>query len=322
MKAIVHRQYGAADLLVFEDVPKPEHKDDEVLIKVQAASVNSLDWRIMTATPFLVRLMGGGIFKPKSQRLGADVAGVVEAVGKDVKDFKPKDKVFGDVGANSLGAFGEYVCAKESAIAHKPAKVTFEQAAATPVAGMTALLGLREGGLKAGQKVLVNGASSGVGSFAVQIAKAYGAEVSAVCRGEKADVARKAGADHIIDNTQEDFTKSKARYDLILDIAAYKPVKEIVRVLVPGGSYGVIGGSTSGLFKIILFGGILRLIYKRKFYSVIAQVNREIMDTLKELLETKKVVPYIEKSYPLAETAEAIRYVQERHSKGKVVIKI
>jgi NADPH:quinone reductase-like Zn-dependent oxidoreductase len=242
-------------------------------------------------------------------------------VGKKVKDFKPGDELFGDVSGNGLGAFGEYVCAKESAVARRPSHIPFEQAAALPVAGVTALQGLRLAGqIRGGQRVLINGASSGVGTFAVQIAKANGAEVTAVCGGGKADAVRAVGADHVIDSTREDFTKSEQRYDVILDIAMFRPVRELARALVDGGSCVVVGGSTPGIFKIILFGWFFGMIYGKRFRVVTARATRQDLELLMQLLESGKVKPYIDKTYPLSETAEAIRYLQERHARGKVVI--
>ena len=238
MKAIVCTKYGSPDVLQLQEVEKPTPQDDEVLIKIHAASINSRDWRMMRANPFFIRLMPGGFLQPKNMVLGADVAGRVEEVGSSVKQFKPSDEVFGYLpSATGHGTFAEYVCANENAITLKPANLTFEQAAAVPVAAMTALQGLRDkGNIKPGQKVLINGASGGVGTFAVQIAKAFGAEVTAVCSTRNLDMARSIRADHVIDYSREDFTRNGQRYDLILAANGYHPISDYLRALSPGES--------------------------------------------------------------------------------------
>jgi NADPH:quinone reductase-like Zn-dependent oxidoreductase len=314
MKAIIYREYGSADVLRLEDVEKPAPREDEVLVKVHAASVNSLDWRRMRAVPFLVRTDGGWL-KPKDTRIGADIAGVVEAVGSNVKQFKPGDAVFGDV---SAGAFAEFVCAKEKYVAIKPASVSFVAAASTPVAALTALQGLRDHGkIQAGQKVLVNGASGGVGTFAVQIAKSFGAEVTGVCRTRNLEMARSIGADHVIDYTKEDFTKSGQQYDLIYDVAANHSVFEYQRALNPNGICVVAGFTTmTHLFQVMLLGG-------KKIISMgSAKVDTNDLATIGELLESGKVVPVIDKIYPLSATAEALCHFEEEHARGKIIISV
>ena len=251
MKAVVYTKYGSPDVLQIKDVEKPAPKDNEVLIKIHAASVNAYDWHFLTADIFLIRLMGGGLLKPKYTRLGADIAGRVEAVGKNVKQFQPGDEVYGMV----KGGFAEYACALEDALALKPSNLSFEEAAAVPMAAVTALQGLRdEGQIQAGQKVLINGASGGVGTFAVQIAKSFGAEVTAVCSTRNVDQARSLGADHVIDYTKEDFTKSGQQYDLILAANGYHPLSAYKRALTPKGIYVMAGGSKAQIFQAMLMG--------------------------------------------------------------------
>ena len=314
MKAIIYQEYGPADVLKLEEVEKPTPKENEVLVKVYTASVNSLDWRRMRAVPFLVRTDGGWL-KPKDTRIGADLAGVVEAVGSNVRQFKPGDAVFGDVTA---GAFAEYVCAKEEYIAIKPASVSFEAAASTPVAALTALQGLRDHGkIQAGQKVLVNGASGGVGTFTVQIAKSFGAEVTGVCRARNLDMARSIGADHVIDYTKDDFTKSGQLYDLIYDVAANHSVREYRRILKPNGICVVAGFTTmTHLFQVMLLGG------RKIIIMGSAKVDTNDLATIGELLESGKVVPVIDKVYQLRATAEALRHFEEEHARGKIIISV
>lgn len=319
MKAIVYHEYGSPEVLKLEEVEKPTPKEDEVLIKVHAASINSYDWRHMTAAPFLVRL-GGGLLKPKDPRLGADVAGRVEAVGSNVKQFQPGDEVFGDV---STGGFAEYVCAPEKILALKPANVSFEEAAATPMAGYTALQGLRDKGqVQPGQKVLVNGASGGVGTFAVQIAKYFGAEVTGVCRTRNLDMARSIGADYVIDYTKEDFTKNGLQYDLIFDVAANRSVFAYQRALSPKGKCVVAGFSTMlHLFHIMFLGPRVSKTDGQEIGGMgMASVNNTDLVFISGLLESRKVVPVIDGCYPLSETTKAFRYFEEEHARGKVVI--
>ncbi len=323
MKAIVYTQYGSPDVLHLAEVEKPAIKDDEVLVKVHAASVNAADWHLLTADIFLVRLMAGGVLKPKNTILGADVAGRVEAVGRNVKQFRPGDEVFGDVFGHGGGSFAEYVAAPESALVLKPANLSFEQAAAVPLAAVTALQGLRDKGqIQPGQKVLIQGAAGGVGTFAVQIAKAFGAEVTAVCSTRNGGQARSLGADQVIDYTQEDFTRSGQQYDLILAVNGYHPLGAYKRALTPGGIYVMAGGSPAQMFQALLLGPWLSMIGNRKMGGVSAKSNQKDLVIIKELLEAGKVVPVIDRCYPLSETAEAFRYLGAGHARGKVVVTV
>lgn len=322
MKAIVYEKYGTPDVLQFKEVEKPTPKDDEVLVKVHATSVNAADWHLLTADIFLVRLMTGGPFKPKNTILGQDVSGRIEAVGKNVIRFQPGDEVFGDVFGGSQGAFAEYVCAREDTLVLKPAKASFEEAAAVPLAAITALQALRdEGHVRPGQKVLINGATGGVGTFAVQIAKSFGAEVTAVCSTRKVDMVRALGADHVIDYTREDFTRNGQRYDVILAVNGYYPLSAFKRALVPNGIYVMVGGTASQMFEALLMGPIMSTGGK-KMGHLSAKSNQQDLVTLKELLESGKITPVIDKCYPLSETAEALRYLGEGHAKGKIVITV
>ena len=312
MKAIVRHSYGSPEVL------KPAPKENQVLIKIHAASINSYDWRNMRASPFLVRT-NGGLLKPKDGRLGADIAGTVEAVGSRVTLFKPGDEVYGDV---SMGGYAEYVCASEKVLALKPANVSFEEAAATPMAALTALQGLRDKGqIQPGQKVLVNGASGGVGTFAVQIAKYFGAEVTGVCSTRNLKMARSIGADHVIDYTKEDFTKNGKQYDLIFDVAASQSVFAYKRVLAPKGKYVMAGFSTmSHLIHILLLGPRMAKNGQEIGLMDTASVNNADLTFISGLLESRKVVPVIDKCYPLNETAQALRHYEEEHARGKIVI--
>jgi NADPH:quinone reductase-like Zn-dependent oxidoreductase len=318
MKAIVHHEYGSPDVLELVDVDKPVPSDDEVLVRVHASSVNPAEWHAVTG--LLVARTRAGLLKPKETRLGADFAGVVESVGGNVTDFKPGDEVFG----GRTGAFAEYVSVR-NAIAPKPSNVTFEQVAAVPIAALTALQGLRDKGqLQAGQKVLINGASGGVGTFAVQIAKALGAEVTGVCSTRNVEVVRSLGADHVVDYTKEDFTRSDARYDLMLDIAGSRSWSEYKRVLKPEATFVLIGsqksnrllGPLSHMIKVRL--ASLRASQTMTFF--IAKLTREDLQVMRELIEAGKVTPVVERTYPLSETADALRYLGEGHAQGKIVI--
>ncbi|MBA3531503.1 MAG: NAD(P)-dependent alcohol dehydrogenase [Ardenticatenales bacterium] len=320
MKAIVYHTYGSPDVLQLQEVEKPTPKDNEVLIKVQAASVNAADWHLMRADPFLVRLEMG-LLKPKNQILGADIAGWVEAVGSDVKEFQPGDAVFGDLSACGRGGFAEYVCAPEEALVLKPANLTFEEAAAVPLAAVTALQGVRDKGqIQAGQKVLINGASGGVGTFAVQIAKWFGAEVTAVCSTSKADMVRSLGADHVIDYTKVDFTQNGHRYDLIIATNGYHPILDYKRALTPEGTYVTTGGSMTQFYQSIFLGPLISMTGSNSMRNLLAKPNKNDLTFIKELLETGKVTPVIDKSYPFSEIPDAIRYLEEGHARGKVVI--
>ena len=322
MKAIVYTQYGSTDVLQFKEVEKPLPQDHQLLIKVHAASVNTLDLAI--GGPFLARIITGGLLKPKDQRLGVDLAGRVEAVGSNVTQFQPGDEVFG----RGLGAFAEYACAREDAVVLKPANSSFEEAAAAPVAALTALQGLRDTGqIQPGQQVLIHGASGGVGTFAVQIAKAFGAEVTAVCSTRNVDMACSIGADQVIDYTQKDVTRTGQRYDLILAVNGYHPIFAYRRALRPTGRYVLVGGSKAhvyqALLQALLLGPVISRTGKQQMgFMGIAKINQKDLVYVKELLEAGKVVPVIERRYPLGETAEALRYLEEGHARGKVVITV
>jgi len=323
MKAIVYTEYGPPDVLNLEEVQKPVPKDDEVLVKVHAASANAADWHIMRADPFLVRLMGFGLLKPKKGLLGADIAGRVEAVGGDVTQFQPGDEVFGDLSGSGFGAFAEYVCATVDALASKPANVSFEEAAAVPLAAVTALQGLRyKGHVHPGQKVLINGASGGVGTFAVQIAKTFGTEVTGVCSTSKMDMVRSIGADHVIDYTREDFTRIGQQYDRILAANGYHPISDYKRALSPEGTYVMTGGSGAQMLQAMTLGPIMSITGSKKLGYVSMKQNKEDLVSVKELLESGKITPVIDRTYPLSEIPEAIRYLEEGHAKGKVVIAV
>jgi NADPH:quinone reductase-like Zn-dependent oxidoreductase len=299
-------------------VAKPVPNDEQILIKVQAASVNALDWHMLTADIFLVRLSGSGPFKPKNSILGADVAGRVEAVGKNITQFKPGDEVFGDIGH---GGFAEYALGKEKQLVLKPANLSFEQAAAVPVAGLTALQGLRDSGkIQAGQKVLINGAAGGVGTFAVQLAKFFGAEVTAVCSARNLEQARSLGADHVIDYTKENFTKSGKQYDLIFAANGYHSLAAYKKALTPQGIYVMAGGRAAQIFEAMLLGKWHSEKDGRTMGGVSAHIDQQDMLTLKELLAAGKIVPAIDKRYPLTEVPEALRYLGAGHARGKLVI--
>jgi NADPH:quinone reductase-like Zn-dependent oxidoreductase len=318
MKAIVYTKYGPPDVLQLKEVEKPTPKDDEVLIKVHAASVNPWDWDLMRGKPGVVRLWG--LLKPKYQILGADIAGQVEAVGRNVKQFQPGDEVFGDLCECGWGGFAEYVCARENALALKPASMTFEEIAAVPQAAIMALQGLRDKGqIQPGQKVLINGTGGGVGTFAVQIAKSFGAEVTGVDSTKKLDMVRSIGADQVIDYTQEDFTKNEQRYDLILDVAGYRSIFDYKRALRPKGIYVMVGGSMARIFQTMVLGPWISMTGSKKMGILAMKPNKD-MDFLKELLEAGKVLPVIDRRYPLSEVPEALRYLGEGHAQGKVVI--
>src|SRR6266446_3183587 len=314
----VNTQYGPPDVLQFTDVAKPTAKDDEVLIKLYAASVNPLDWHFMRGD---VRLMTG-LLTPRHKILGVDIAGRVEAVGRQVKQFQPGDEVFGVTGFAG-GGFAEYACAPEDKLALKPANSSFEDAAAVPIAAITALRGLRDKGrIQRGHKVLVDGASGGVGTFAVQIAKSFGAEVTAVCSTRNVGTARAIGADHVIDYTREDFTKSGQRYDLILGANVHHSIFDYRRALRQDGIYVIVGGGLARIFQAMLLAPLLSLIGSKKTRFFIANINQKDLVFLKDLLEAGKVVPVIDRRYPLSDAAEAIRYLEEGHAQGKVVITV
>lgn len=321
MKAIVYTHYGPPDVLQLKEVAKPTPKEDEVLVKVQAASANPADWHLIRGKPFFARF-ASGLPTPKKTIPGLDVAGRVEEVGSRVTQFRPGDEVFG----NAAGAFAEFAPARESNLALKPANLSFEQAAAVPVAAYTALQGLRDAGhIQAGQKVLVNGASGGVGTFAVQFAKYFGAEVTGVCSTRNLDLVRSIGADHVVDYTQEDFTKTGQRYDLIFDAVGNRSASAYKRALSPNGRCVVAGFTTMPhlLVQVVLLGSLVFVTSRQKIGSMgVAKENQKDLVFIKELLETGKVIPVIDRRYPLGETAEAIRYLEGRHARGKVIITV
>ncbi len=322
MKAIVCEKYGPPDVLQLKEVEKPTPREDEVLVKVHAASVNAADWHLLTADIFLVRLMMG-LFKPKRSILGGDIAGRVEAVGRDVQQFRPGDEVFGDILMSGSGSFAEYACAPESVLALKPAKLSFEEAAAVPLAAVTALQGLRDqGNIQPRGNVLINGASGGVGTFAVQIAKSFGAEVTAVCSTQNVDLARRLGADRVIDYAREDFTKEGRTYDLIFAANGYLPLSAYKRALTPQGIYVMSGGAPAQMFQALLFGALMSEKGGKKMRALSAKSNQKDLLFLKELFEAVKVVPVIDKRYSLKETPEALRYLGAGHARGKVVITV
>ena len=326
MRAVVCTDYGPPDVLEVKDIKKPEPNDDQVLVKVHAAAVNPYDWHFIRGTPYMMRMMMGGLRKPKDPRIGVDYAGTVEAVGKNVTRFKPGDEVFG----NRSGAFAEYLCARaDRAIALKPANMTFEQAAGVPVAGLTALQGLRDKGkVQPGQKVLINGASGGVGTFAVQIAKSLGAEVTGVCSGRNVDLVRSLGADHVIDYTKEDFTKDDERYDVILDNVGTQPLSGFRRVLKPNGICVMIGGGGPNEGKWVgpmarpIKAMLISPFISQKMGMMMAQGNKDDLNILADLMESGKVKPVIDRTYPLSEIREAIRYLEAGHARGKVIITV
>jgi NADPH:quinone reductase-like Zn-dependent oxidoreductase len=324
MKAIVYTEYGSPDVLKFKEVAKPTPKENEVLVKIHAASANPADWHTMRAAPFLARLVNG-FLKPKNPGLGADVAGRVEAVGRTVMQFRVGDDVFGCLSLNEMSSFAEYVCAREDALALKPARMTFEQAAAVPLAAFTALQGLRDGGqIRSGQKVLINGASGGVGTFAVQIAKSFGAEVTGVCSTRNLAMVRSIGADHVIDYTQEDFTNDGQQYDLIFCAVGNRSISDYKRALKPEGTC-VIAGFTNmrRLFEHMILGSLKsKAGGKRVGPMATMKPNQQDLIFVKELLEAGKVKPVIDRSYPLAEVPAALRYLETGRAQGKVVIMV
>jgi NADPH:quinone reductase-like Zn-dependent oxidoreductase len=321
MKAIVRDKYGSPEVLELRDIHKPEITDDEVLVRVHAAGVGRDVWHVMTGLPYPIRLVGYGLRAPKNPIIGSDVAGVVEAVGKNVSRFQPDDEVFG-IGK---GSYAEYVCAREDKLAPKPANLTFEQAAVVAICGLTALQGLRDHGrVEPGQKVLLIGASGGVGTYAVQIAKAFGAHVTGVCSTKKVEMVRSIGADHVIDYAQEDFAEGDQRYDLILDIGGNSSLARLRRVLTLRGTLVIVGGETDGRW----LGGtdrqlralMLSRFVGQKLGTFVSSENHEDMIVLKDLIESGKLTPVIDRTYPLSETPEAIRYLEQGHARGKVVI--
>jgi NADPH:quinone reductase-like Zn-dependent oxidoreductase len=324
MKAIVQDTYGSPDVLRLRDIDKPVVGDDDVLVRVHAAGVDPGVWHLMTGLPYLVRIMGYGLRNPKTRVRGMDVAGRVEAVGKGVAQFQPGDEVFGVCN----GSFAEYACAREDKVVPKPANLTFEQAAAVPISALTALQGLRDAGkVKPGQKVLIIGAAGGVGTFAVQIAKAFGAEVTGVCSTTKTDLVRSIGADHAIDYTREDFADGRRHYDVVLDTAGRRSLSHLRRALTPQGTLVIIGGEGGGRWlggfqRAILWAPLLSLFVSQQLRGLISTERKEDLQFLKELIEAGKVTPVIDRTYPLSKVPEAIRYLEEGHARGKVVITV
>jgi NADPH:quinone reductase-like Zn-dependent oxidoreductase len=325
MKAITYCDYGIANLKL-EEIEKPTPNDDQILVKVRAASVNPYDWHFIEGTPKIMRLMGVGLRKPKDTRLGVDFAGTVEAVGKNVTQFKPGDEVFGGRG----GAFAEYVCPRATrAVALKPSNVTFEQAASVNIAGITALQALRDKGkVQPGQKVLINGASGGVGTFAVQIAKSLGADVTGVCSTRNVDLVRSLGADHVIDYTKDDFTKSAERYDVMLDNVGNRTLSECKSVLTPKGKYVLIGGG--GASEQGLLGGLGKALWAMVFSKFVnqqmgmmmADANQKDLSVLADMMQAGTIKPVIDRTYKLDQLPDAIRYLEEGHARGKVIIAV
>ncbi len=323
MKAITQDRYGSADVLALKEIDKPVAQDDEVLVRVHAAGVDAGVWHLMAGEPYLIRVMGYGLRRPKAPIRGLDVAGLVEAVGKDVTQFQPGDEVFGTCD----GSFAEYACAHEDKLAPMPANLTFEQAAAVPISAFTALQGLRDKGqIQPGHKVLIIGAAGGVGSFAVQLAKSFGAEVSGVCSTTKVDLVRSIGADHVIDYTRDDLADGVEFYDLILDTAGNRSLSHLRRALTPRGTLVIVGGEGGGRW----FGGIDRQLralllspfVRQRLLMFISTENKEDLLVLKELIEAGKVTPVIDRTYPLSETPDAIGYLAQGHARGKVVITV
>lgn len=323
MKAVVYTEYGSVDVLELKEIEKPIPADDEVLVKIVAASVNAADWRLMRASPFLARLYTGLLRPTRFQILGADIAGRVEAVGKNVRQFQVGDEVFGDLSANDFGGFAEYKSARETSLAKKPANISYEEAAAVPLAAITALHGLRDiGQIQSGQKVLIYGASGGVGTFALQLAKHFGAEVTAVCSTGNMALARALGADHVIDYTQVDPLRSGQQYDLIFAANGNRSIFDYKRVLTPRGTYVMAGGSTTQLFQALLLGPLISIMGKQKMRSVSSTPNQADLLFMKALLESGKIKAVIDRRYPLSELPEAIRYIEAGHAKGKVIINV
>lgn len=316
MKAIVYTKYGSPEVLRLHEVEKPIPSDDEVLVKVYAASVNYSDWAFVRGKPFLLRLMDKAPFKPKHPILGADIAGRVEAVGRNVQQFQPGDEVFGDLSDDGWGGFAEYVAAPELALASKPANLSFVEAAAVPQAALVALQGLRDAGkIRPGHRVLINGASGGIGTFAVQIAKTHGVEVTAVCSTRSLDLMRSLGADRVIDYTQEDFAQGDRHYDLVLDIFARRSLEDCKRVLRPGGQYVLAGGDLKRIIQA-------SMTKSERVINLSVRISQEDLSFMKELLEAGVVIPVIERCYLFGETAQAVSHYGKRHAQGKVVISV
>jgi NADPH:quinone reductase-like Zn-dependent oxidoreductase len=322
MKAIVCNKYGSPDVLELKEIKKPLPLENQVLVKVHTASLNYGNLVLLKGKPFLARF-AFGLMRPKYSIPGGDIAGKIEALGKNVTQFQVGDEVFGDLSSCGWGGFAEYVTVPEYALALKPANISFEEAAATPMAGVTALQGLRDKGkIKSGQKVLIYGASGGVGTFAVQIAKSFGAEVTGVCSTRNLEILRSIGADHIIDYTKEDFTKNEASYDLILGVNGFHSISAYKRALKPNGNFVIVGGSESQLYKTLVLVPFSSMTGSKKGSNLLQRANQKDLNYIKELLETGKVRPVIDKRYKLSEVTEAFKYFQEGHAQGKVVLTV
>lgn len=321
MQAIVHTHYGPPEGLELRQVEKPTFSESDVLVKIHATALNAYDWRMLRADPFLARLEAG-LFKPKKTRLGVDIAGRVEAVGKNVQQFKVGEAVFGEISMVG-GGLAEYAAVPAHALMHKPANLSFEEAAAVPMAAMTALQGLRDiGKLQAGQKVLIHGASGGVGTFAVQLAKALGAEVTAVSSASKAEMLRALGADHVLDYAKTDFAQQGQLYDVILGVGGYRTLDDYQRALTPRGIYVMVGGSNKQMFQALLFGAFKTRANGQRFIVLTEKPNQKDLAYLKQLLETGQIKPVLDRSYPLREVPDALRYLEQGHAKGKIIITI
>jgi NADPH:quinone reductase-like Zn-dependent oxidoreductase len=322
MQAVIYTQYGSPDVLQLAEVAKPTPGDDEVLIKVHATALNAADWHMLRADPFMVRLFAG-LRRPKNTILGADVAGRVEAVGKNVRQFQLGDEVFGMLSGCGWGGLAEYVCAPEHVLALKPSRATFEQAASAPMAAITALQGLRDKGqIQPGQKVLINGASGGVGTFAVQIAKAFGAEVTGVCSTRNVDLVRSLGADHVLDYTRDNVIGNGKRYDLILAANGYHSIFAYRRALGPQGRYVMTGGDGAQMIQAMTLGPLLSAVGKKKLGNLMARTSQKDLVFIQGLLEAGKVTSVIDRRYPLSDAAEAMRYLEAGHAQGKVIVTV
>ncbi len=323
MKAVVYTKYGSPAVLQLQEIEKPIPKENEVLVKIYAASVNSWDWDLLKGTPFVVRIFGG-LFKPRHKILGADIAGKVEAVGNKVNDFKPGDEVFGDIAGSGFGGFAEYVAVPEKLLAKKSPTMTFDQSASLPQAGLLALQGLRyKGTIKQGDEILINGAGGGVGTIGLQYAKLLGAVVTCVDKAEKFDMLRSLGADHCIDYTKEDYTRNGKQYDRILDVIAHRSVGDYKRALKPGGTFAMIGGSMGGLLLQFIFIWPIRSRFSNKKLGLMGyKPTRKDLEYLNQLFEEGKLIPVIDKSYSLQEVPDAFHYFSEGNIKGKIIINI
>ena len=322
MKAVVCDKYGSPDVLEVKEVEKPLPSENQVLVKVHAASLNFGNLVLLKGKPFLARF-AFGLTRPKYSIPGGDIAGTVEAIGNNVKLFQVGDEVFGDLSVCGWGGFAEYVTVPEHALAVKPANISFEEAAATPMAGATALQGLRDKGkISSGQKVLIYGASGGVGTFAVQIAKSFGAEVTGVCSSRNMEILRSIGADHIIDYTKEDFAQIEECYDLVLGVNGSNSISAYKRVLKPNGNFVHVGGSESQFFQTLFLGPLISMTGSKKISHLLQRANQEDLNYLQELLKSGKIKPIIDKRYKLSEVTEAFNYFQEGHAQGKVIITV